>query len=178
MPVGRWVALACAPCLLTLPACTTDPAKGYSLSSTYSSSVQSINVPVFGNASFARGIEAELTSAIVSEVRKSTPWRVEQSSAAQSTLKGTITSSALRKLSTSRDSGFVEQLAVEITVDFEWRDNRTGKVLVGRKAFSAAEAFVPSRGVNGPVNERLELGQHATIAELARAIVGELRSSW
>lgn len=172
------LAAALASLSALLAGCTADPAKGYSFASTYSGAVQSINIPVFGNSSFARGLETELTAALVSEVRKGTPWRVEQSAAAQSTLSGTITSSELRKLSTSRDSGFVEQLAVEITVDFEWKDNRTGKVLVGRRSFSAAEAFVPARGVNGPVNERLEVGQHATIAELARAIVAELRSTW
>ncbi len=183
-PAAPWprsaglLAAALASLSALLPACTADPAKGYSFSSTYSGAVQSINIPVFGNASFARGLETELTSAIISEVRKGTPWRVEQTAAAQSTLSGTITSSELRKLSTARDSGFVEQLAVEITVDFEWKDNRTGKVLVGRKSFSAAEAFVPARGVSGPVNERIEVGQHAAIAELARAIVAELRSSW
>lgn len=180
-PMPRSIGLlvtALASLAAVLPACTADPAKGYSFSSTYSGAVQSIDIPVFGNNSFARGLETELTSALISEVRKSTPWRVEQSAAAQSTLAGTITASTLRKLSTARSSGFVEQLAVEITVDFEWKDNRTGKVLVGRRSFSAAEAFVPARGVSGPVNERLEVGQHATIAELARAIVAELRSSW
>ncbi|MFN0011434.1 MAG: LPS assembly lipoprotein LptE [Phycisphaerales bacterium] len=163
---------------LLLPACASDPAKGYAFSSSYDAGIASINVPIFDNTTFSRGIETELAAALVAEVRKSTPWRVDQSDAAQTTLRGSITSSELRKISTARDSGFVEQLAVEITVDFEWKDNRTGKVLVGRRAFSAAEAFVPARGTSGPVNERLELGQHATVAELARAIVGELRSGW
>ncbi len=158
--------------------CTNDPKRGYTFNSTYSGAIESVQVPMFGNTTFARGLEAELTSAVVSEVRKGTPWRVEQTGAAQATLKGTITSSELRKLSTARESGLVEQLAVEITVDFEFTDNRTGKVLVGRRSFGAAEAFVPARGTQGTLNERIETGQHAAVAELARAIVGELRGAW
>ena len=61
-----------------------------------------------------------------------------------------------------------------MTVDFEWRDARTGEYIVRRREFSATESFVPAR----PSNERLELGQQAVVQELARAIVSEMRSSW
>ncbi len=42
-----------------------------------------------------------------------------------------------------------------VTVDFEWRDNRTGKVLVSQRNFSATDTFVASR----PSAERLEQGE-------------------
>ena len=65
-------------------------------------------------------------------------------------------------------------MAIELAVDFEWRDSRTGQVLASRKGMHALESFVPAR----PSSERLELGEHAAVQEMARAIVAELRSGW
>ncbi|MGQ0629181.1 MAG: LPS assembly lipoprotein LptE [Phycisphaerales bacterium] len=157
-----------------LGGCATDPREGYSTASTYPTEIESIAVPVFQNTTFARGLEVELTEALVAELRKSSPYRVVQSDSPQSTLRGTITGSDLRKLSTGRTSGLVEDLAVVLTVDFEWKDNRTGRVLSARRGFTTAEAFAPSRGVG----ERIETGQHAAVQEMARAIAGELRAGW
>ena len=154
--------------------CSSDPRSGYSTATTFDDSVKTISVPMFRNATFARGIEVELTEAVITELRRSTPYTIVQSQSPQSTLRGTITRSDLRKLSTGRTSGLVEELGVLMTVDFEWKDNRTGKVLVARRGFNAAEPFAPARGVN----ERIETGQHAAVQEMARGIVNEMRSGW
>jgi len=159
---------------LVLPGCASDPRSGYSTQSTFSRQFETISVPVFRNSTFSRGVETQLTEALVAEIRQTTPYTVVQSGSPQTTLRGTITSAELRKLSTSRTSGMVEELAVVLTVDFEWKDNRTGKVLVARRNFVAAENFAPSTGIG----ERIETGQHATVQELARGIVAELRSGW
>lgn len=155
-------------------ACSSDPSQGYSFASTYRQDVETVAVPIFANQTFDHGVEAELASAIVAELRKVTPWRVDQSGSAQTTLSGVVTSSELRKLTTARQTGLVETLALVISVDFEWKDNRTGRVLAARRDFSAAEAFTPARGVG----ERIDTGRHAAVQELARAIVNELRTGW
>jgi len=155
-------------------ACASDPRSGYSFASTFPSEVQTIAVPVFANTTFTRGIDVELTEAVITELRKSTPYRVVQTESPQTTLRGSITSTELRKLSTARTSGLVEELAVVMTIDFEWKDNRTGKVLTARRGFAASEPFAPARGVG----ERIETGQHAVVQEMARAIVNEMRSGW
>jgi hypothetical protein len=61
-----------------------------------------------------------------------------------------------------------------ITIDYEWKDNRTGQVLLARTSFTSAEPFAPARGVA----DRIEAGQNAAIAELARDVVESLRSNW
>lgn len=154
--------------------CASDPTKGYVWSSTYAADIHSVHVPIFQNSTFSRGIEIELTDAIIKEIQSKTPWRVVPADAASTTLTGAITDSRLRSLSLGRDSGLVQEQAVELTVQFEFKDNRTGKVLVARRNFAASDAFVPAQGLN----ERLETGQHGAIAKLARDIVAELRSSW
>jgi hypothetical protein len=68
----------------------------------------------------------------------------------------------------------VQELGVQLTVDFEWVDNRTGKTIVARRSFTAQSTFIPQRGVG----ERLETGKSAAVQRLARDIVAELRSAW
>lgn len=93
---------------------------------------------------------------------------------AQTELSGAITSADLRALGTDSETGLIEQYAYDLGVTFEFRDRRDGRVLVARRNFRAAEAFVPDR----LAGERLEFGQRATIDQLARDIVAELRSGW
>ena len=154
--------------------CSSDPTKGYSFGSSFSSDVRTVHVPIFENPTFARGLEIELTDAIIKEVQRTTPWTVADSDSAQTQLTGKINDAELRRLSTGRGSGLVQELAYTITVEFEWKDNRTGKVLVSRRDFRASDSFIPTEGVN----ERIEVGQHGAIQRLAQDIVAELRSNW
>lgn len=154
--------------------CSSDPTKGYSFSSSFSSDMRTIHVPIFENPTFARGLEIELTDAIIKEIQRSTPWTVASADSAQTQLTGKISDAVLRRLSTGRGSGLAQELAYTITVEFEWKDARNGKVLVSRNNFSASDSFIPTQGLN----ERIEVGQHGAIQRLARDIVGELRSNW
>lgn len=146
---------------------------GYTFTAARPSGVRTVAVPVFENTTFSHGLEVQLTDAVIKEVQRRTPWVVVASGSAQTTLSGTITGSALRTMSTSAKTGIVQEQAVELTVDFTWRD-ASGHTLASRRNFRALESFVPERGTG----ERIELGQHAAVQELARAIVAELRSAW
>ena len=159
---------------LVLNACASDPSRGYAFSSTYDDRVATVAVPVWGNDTFSYGLEAALTETIVKQLQSSTPWRVTSPDTADTTLTGTITSAEFFPISTDRITGLGQEYAVRLTVDFAWVDNRTGEQLVRRQGFSAAGSFVPAFGTG----ERLEIGETATVEELAREIVGELRSRW
>ncbi len=177
--VNRWggraagFSIAAAACF-SLVACASDPSEGYSFSSSHATNISTVHVPMFKNPTFHRGLEVELTDAIIKEIQQSTPWKVTSDAVAETSLGGTITDVSMRRLSANRDSGLAQELAVSITVDFDWIDARTGKTLASRRSFSASETFVPSH----PVGERLEVGEHAAIQQLARDIVAELRSGW
>ncbi|MGH7132414.1 MAG: hypothetical protein ACREJO_10765 [Phycisphaerales bacterium] len=155
-------------------ACSSDPTQGYSVTRPYRNDIQTVAVPVFNNTTFARGMEVRLTESVIGEIRRQTPWKVADASSAQTTLTGTITSSQMRVGSLGQTTGLVEDQVVIVSIDFEWKDNRTGKVLVARRQFQAVQSFVPAQGVQ----ERIELAQNATVQELARDLVAELRSSW
>jgi hypothetical protein len=51
-------------------------------------------------------------------------------------------------------------------------------VRIERQNFVATTTFIPARGVAGEPGERIEIGQREAIEELARAIVGEMRSDF
>ena len=161
-------------CAMSLCACSSDPAHGYAFASSFSTDIRTVHVPIFENPTFARGLEIELTDAIIKEIQRTTPWTVAASDSAQTQLTGKINDAQLRRLSTGRNSGLAQELAYSITVEFEWKDARTGKVLVARTNFAASDTFVPAQGLN----ERIETGQHGAIQRLARDIVAELRSNW
>lgn len=157
-----------------LSGCANDPRSGYAFDSAFRTDIETVAVPIFDNTTFTHGLEVTLTDAIVKEIHRITPYRVVSAERADTLLSGTITNTDMRRLRTAPDSGLVQELAFEITVTFEWKDARSGRVLVSRRNFRAAESFVPGRGAQ----ERLESGQAAAVHQMARDLVGELRSAW
>jgi hypothetical protein len=171
----RRTACALLAAAVSLAGCASSPDQGYSFGSTFSRDVQTVEVPIFKNSTFSRGIEVELTDAIIKEIHATTPWRVVAGGdGGQATLEGTIAATELQKLSTARTSGLAQEVAVRMSVDFTFRDNRSGRILVSRQSFTASESFVPSKNLGEP----LEVGQYSVVQELARDIVAELRSTW
>lgn len=170
----RALRLAALAALALLPACASDPSEGYSFASTFNPTVRTVSVPIFANHTYETGVEAELTEAVVKRLQQDTPWRVTNAPAADTELTGAITDFGLRTISYTRGTGLPQELTYELTVDFSWRDNRSGTVLVQREQFRAAGTFVPDR----LTGERAEVGRREAIGELARAIVDQMRSDW
>lgn len=157
-----------------LSGCSADPRTGYSFATTFPAEVASVYVPMFENASFQTGLEADVTEAVVKEIQRTTPMRVVQSESADSRLVGVIRSAELRRLSLDRQTGLVQEMAVEITVDFDWVDARSGKTLTSRRNFTASDTFVPTR----TTGERIDIGRTGASQRLARDLVNELRAGW
>ena len=159
---------------LGLVGCSSDPSKGYSFSSTYPAGVQTVVVPVFENLTFYPGLEVQVTEAVMKELQSRSGLKVVKASSADSRLSGTITDAQLRRLTLDKTTGLVQEQAFQVTVDFEWRDVRSGRVIMSRRNFAAADTFVPAR----PTGERIEVGQAGAVQRLAKDIVAEMRSAW
>lgn len=154
--------------------CSSDPTKGYSFAPVSNMQVRSVGVPIFENGTYNKGLEVDLSEAIIKELQRSTQIDVTRSANAETVLTGVVTNSELKRIAVDSQTGYVDQLAVRITVDFDWKDNRSGKVILSRRSFSAVDSFSPARRAG----ELLEQGQHSAVQRLARAIVEEMRSSW
>ncbi len=157
-----------------MTACSTDATKGYSFSSTYDESIRTVAVPVFGNETFEAGLDAQVTEAIIKEIQRTTKWTVVSTGAADATLSGTLTAADLGTLSRAPFTGLTQEQIVTLRVDFELKDNRSGRVISARRNFAAAETFIPERGVG----ERIGVGQQNAVQTLARDVVHELRTGW
>ncbi|MFI4897439.1 MAG: LptE family protein [Phycisphaerales bacterium JB059] len=166
-----WLALALA---LIGAGCASNPSEGYAFGWTHSEDVRTIAVPMFDNRTYATDVEFALTEAIIAEIQRSTPWVVVGEERADTTLSGVLTQESATTLSTTPGTGLVQENALTLTVDFDWRDNRTGETLVARDRFSAVGTYAPAQGTG----ERREIGQRQAIRELARDIVAELRADW
>lgn len=159
--------------LMTLCGCASDPREGYSFAPAHDQGIQSVSVIMFDNETFDTGIEQLLTEAVIKEIQRTTPWTVVPSTG-DTVLRGVIRDASYQRLSRTPGTGLTQEALRRLTVDFTWRDNRTGHDLAVRRDFSVAAGFVSQRGVGEP----LEVGQYGVIEELARAIVGEMRSTW
>lgn len=159
---------------LTLSGCASDPSQGYSFASTFDDSIQSVAIPIFKNETTSRGLEVTLTESLIKELQRRTPWHIATTDRADTTLAGVITHTELSVLSDDPQTGLVQEQATRITIRFEWRDNRSGEIIVARDAYSASAVFSPSRNVG----DRLELSQRTAIEELAHDVISQMRSSW
>lgn len=166
-------AMVIAAAVLVAGGCSSDPRQGYSFRSTYPADVRSVEVPIFKNSTAEPGQETLLTEAVIKELQRA-GFRVTQNATADTTLLGALTAIDLRRLSADRKTGLVQEVDYRATVDFEWRDNRTGKVLKARRGFAASSSFAPARGAGEPI----ERGQYGAFDRLAKDLVDELRASW
>lgn len=145
---------------------------GYTTTELYPTQYHSVAVPNFANQSGERDVEFELHEALVKEIEHRTPYKVVSGSGlADTQLTGTVID--VQRTLVSRDAlvGLPQEIEITVTVNFEWRDLRTGKTLRGYRGFSSAGQFVPSR----TIGEFDEDGRRLAIQRMAQDIVSQMR---
>ncbi len=157
-----------------LTACAENPSDGYSMTSPYSPEISTIAVPIFENSTYDRGVEFDLADALVKEIEASTPYKVVPSRRAATRIDGKIVRVERQQLSKSPLTGLGEEVVLSLSVDFTWRDLRSGRTIVERKNFVGNGLFTPSQ----PNSEPEELGRFNAVQQLARDIVDQMRSDW
>jgi hypothetical protein len=145
---------------------------GYHWQSLYRDDVQTVAVPIFTTTSFDRGAEFGLSAAVVKQIEANTPYKVVPATRADTVLEGQIVEVKANTLSTNRNSGIPQEQLMALTVDFTWKDLRTGRVLVERRNFEQTAPFYPTLG------EGRTTGRQQAIEKLALAIVQELQADW
>lgn len=171
--VSIFVAIAISQ-MLTIGGCASDGSSGYESGNLYSKKYRSVAIPIFKNSSADRSIPFQLEDALVKEVESTTPYKVTGEGRADTVLRGTVSGFELRMLSQSIATGLTEEMAVKVTVDYEWIDMKTGKPIVSRSGFQSSAVFVASF----PNNQPIDLGRFAVTQALARDIVASLQGNW
>jgi lipopolysaccharide assembly LptE-like protein len=117
---------------LVLPSCEWDgqfTVLGYTTRPNYDPNIHTVYVPIFKNKTIWRGLEFELTQAVVREINAKTPFRVVSDRASADTeLTGTIIS--FNKAIINRNQlNEVREAETTLSVEVVWRNLRTGEVL-------------------------------------------------
>ncbi|MCP4837551.1 MAG: hypothetical protein GY895_22625 [Phycisphaera sp.] len=160
--------------MLAFGGCATDPADGWSMNWTHPDRYRSVSLPMFQNLTYFRGLENELTRALVVEIEASTPYKVTGPGTADTLLRGKIVSAELISLSKGLETGLSDEMLFKASIDFEWIDLATGEAIVSRRNFAATALFVPSR----PVQETIDLGRFGVVQQLATDLVDAMREDW
>jgi hypothetical protein len=146
--------------------------RGYVWHSLYREDIRTIAVPIFTNKDFQRGMEFQLTKAVVNDIEQITPYKVVDREKADTILEGEITSVRSNYLSLDAQTALPQEQMLTVTVNFVWKDLRTGKILVNRKGFSQSSTYYPTLG------ESTYVGTQSNAEKLALAIVQQLEANW
>lgn len=117
---------------LLLPACESGGnfrLLGYSTTPNYDCNIRTVYVPIFQNKTFRRGLEFDLTRAVVREIEAKTPYKVVSScEGADTELTGTIIS-VTKQVVNINPSNEVREAETALNVEVVWRDLRSGQIL-------------------------------------------------
>jgi hypothetical protein len=160
-------------CGYSHPGDSSKPTSGaYQWHSLYREDVQSVAVPIFTNKEYARGVEFSLTKAVVNAIEAHSPYKVLPPNKADTVLEGEITHVRVTTLSRNFENAVPQEQMVVLTVNFRWKDLRTGQILLERKDFEQTATYYPT------VGEGQFEGNQNAIEKLAFGIAKELRADW
>jgi hypothetical protein len=124
-----WLAVCLLPLLLA--SCESGgnfSILGYSTRPNYSPDIHTVRVPIFKNETFYRGLEFQLTEAIIREIELKTPYKtVTAGEPADTELTGKITLYTKNMIVPSQ-LDLIRQTETTLTVEVVWRDLRPGHI--------------------------------------------------
>jgi len=170
MRTSRFVAVAGLVALMMVSGC------GYKIGTLHRSGVRTIAIPVWtrGHAVYRRGIEMDLTKAVVNRIQVDTRYRITDEAKADTKLVGQLKNVSQRPLSINTDTGRARAMEATFTVSFKWIDLRTGEVLAKRDNFDVRGEYIRE----SPFSETFFTGSQAVIDDAAQRIVEQLEEGW
>ena len=145
---------------------------GYRWASLYREDVQTVAVPIFTNRDFRRGVEFRLSKALVNQLESHTPYRVAPRARADTILEGEIVRIDVSDLSRDVRANVPQEQLYVVTINFTWKDLRSGRILVERRNFQQTAPYYATLG------EGEFVGGQQTVERLAQAIIQELQADW
>ena len=145
---------------------------GHEWNGLYRQDVKTVAVPIFANRTYYRGVEFNLTKAIVNQIESRTPYKVVPREEADTILEGEVINAGVHYQSRSQTNGLPQEQLFFLSVNFTWKDLRSGQQLTVRHAFEQTSPYYPTLG------EDQFAGSQDAIERLGLAIVEELQANW
>jgi outer membrane lipopolysaccharide assembly protein LptE/RlpB len=149
-----------------------DANRGYEWKSLYREDIQTVAVPIFATRSFQRGAENDLTKAVIAQLELRSPYKVVPRDRAQTILEGEIEAIDVNTVSQDAQTLLPLEQELSMTVNFTWKDIRTGRIIVERRSFKQTAIYYSKFG------EGRTQGTLSATEKLATAIVQQLEADW
>lgn len=145
---------------------------GYSTERPMRQGINSIAVEIFDNKDFRRGLELQLAEALNKRIEAETPYKLAKRDTADTLLTGEVKEVRQATLGRSFQNALPRETAATMVVSFQWKDLRTGEILVDRPAFTQTVDYVP------PLNEQFYHASQRICDRMAERIVEEMEAPW
>jgi len=159
--------------LLALPTLILAGCQGYSTKSLYPTDVRTVYVEMFENTTFRRSMEYTLTDALAKRIEAETPYKIVSSrDRADTVVTGRIVNARGAALSTERNIGRVLEQDIELTAVVNWKNLRTGDLIIDNRSVAAAASFSQWQ------RQGETYGANLAANNLAVRIVELMRTQW
>jgi len=150
---------------------TTDRTAVIRTSNSRNERIRTVALDIFESREFRRGLELQLSEALAKRLEAETPFRLADKKQADTLLTGQI--KEVRQATLGRDFTQVRprETAATLVVSFQWKDLRTGEVLVDRPNFVQTVDYVRPLG-----EDFYHASQHG-MNELAEKILHEMETN-
>ena len=146
---------------------------GYSNQSIYHEDVKTVYVKMFDNQTFRRGVEYELTDALAKRIEAETPYKIVSSQdKADTVISGKIQSIFEFPLTIERQAGRLLEQEVGITAVVNWKNLKTGELLIDNKTLSASASYSEYQ------QQDFKYGSNLAANNLARNVVELMETKW
>jgi len=144
----------------------------YSTDRPFRSNVCSVAVKPFGSKEFRRRIEMDLTEAVKKRIMMDTPYKLRDEKVADTVLTGEVLE--VREGTMGRDfkCNLPRETSLTLVVKFQWKDLRTGQILVNR------DRWIQTYDFSRPVGETEWTGIQGAVDRMAETIVEQMESEW
>jgi hypothetical protein len=171
IPIDSALIFALAAISATL--CGCNFLGGYSNESLYPQDIKTVRVEMFDNQSFQRGVEYELTDALAKRIEAQTPYKIVTSSdKADAVISGKITSVTTSVLTLERESGRAMEKGVSVTAVVNFKNLKTGQLLLDNAKLSASAAFSEWQ------NQGIDYAASLAANKLAQRIAEAMENKW
>jgi len=132
--------------------------------------VRTVALDIFESQEFRRGLELQLTEALAKEIESKTPFKLAKKDRADTALTGKIFE--VRQGTIGRDFATVRprETTATIAISLQWKDLRTGEVLVDRPRMVQVVDYIR------PVGEGFRHAMQRAMDKLAVRIVETMES--
>jgi hypothetical protein len=168
--LANWVLPIWVGAVVTLNGCgySTDRTAVIRTQNANGDKIRTVAVDVFESREFRRGLELQLTEALAKRIEAETPFKLAKKDRADTLLTGEVRE--VRQSTIGRDFQSVKprETAATYVVSFQWKDLRTGEVLVDRPNFVQTVDYIR------PLNEDFYHASQRAMDRLAERMIEQM----